>query len=120
MFTGLVEATGTILGRKMNGESGQIVIESARRFPDLTAGESIAVNGACLTLESGMKGGPLTFHVMRETFDRTNLGSLPAGSLVNMERALPANGRLGGHLVAGHVDATGRILSFRRPWTESL
>jgi len=114
MFTGLVEATGTILGRKMNGESGQIVIESARRFPDLTAGESIAVNGACLTLESGMKGGPLTFHVMRETFDRTNLGSLPAGSLVNMERALPANGRLGGHLVAGHVDATGRILSFRR------
>ena len=114
MFTGLVESTGVILSRKMSGESGRIVVDAEKRFPDLTAGESIAVNGACLTLEDGMKGGPLTFYVMRETFERTNLGSLPVGSTVNMERALPANGRLGGHLVAGHVDATGRILSFHR------
>lgn len=114
MFTGLVETTGVILARKMNGDAGKIIIDPKKQFADLEAGESIAVNGACLTLETGMSGGPLTFHVMRETFERTNLGSMPYGSVVNMERALAANGRLGGHIVAGHVDATARILSLRR------
>ena len=106
MFTGLVETTGVILARKMNGDAGKIIIDPKKQFADLEAGESIAVNGACLTLEAGMSGGPLTFHVMRETFERTNLGSMPYGSVVNMERALAAN--------AGHVDATARILSLQR------
>ena len=114
MFTGLVETTGIILSRKMTGEAGKITVEPHKPFSGLEAGESIAVNGACLTLEQGMGGGPLTFHVMRETFSRTNLGSLPNGSAVNMERALAANGRLGGHIVSGHVDATAKILSLRR------
>lgn len=114
MFTGLIEATGVILARKMTGDAGKIVIDPNRRLSNLEAGESIAVNGACLTLEAGMGGGPLTFHVMRETFERTNLGSMPYGTVVNMERALAANGRLGGHIVAGHVDATARILSLQR------
>ncbi len=114
MFTGLIETTGIILERKMTGNAGKLIVEVKRKLEHLEKGESIAVNGACLTLEQGMKGGPLTFHVMRETFSRTNLGSEPPGAMVNVERALAANGRLGGHIVSGHVDATARILAFER------
>ena len=114
MFTGLIETTGILLERRMTGTAGKLVVELKRNLEHLEKGESIAVNGACLTLEQGMQGGPLTFHVMRETFSRTNLGTEPAGSMVNVERALAANGRLGGHIVSGHVDATARILSFER------
>ena len=98
----------------MTGNAGKLVVELKRNLGHLEKGESIAVNGACLTLELGMQGGPLTFHVMRETFSRTNLGTEPVGSMLNVERALAANGRLGGHIVSGHVDATARILSFER------
>lgn len=111
MFTGLTEMTGKILARKLQGESGKLMIESSAAFEGLQQGESIAVNGVCLTLESGMDGGPLVFHVMRETFSRTNLGSEPIGSTVNLERAMPANGRFGGHIVSGHVDGCGKIVS---------
>jgi riboflavin synthase len=111
MFTGLTETTGKILARNLQGESGKLMIESAGTFSDLVQGESIAVNGVCLTLESGMNGGPLVFHVMRETFSRTNLGSEPVGAVVNLERAMPANGRFGGHIVSGHVDCCGKVLS---------
>lgn len=114
MFTGLVESTGKIVRRTMNGEAGKLIVEPQKSFSELEKGESIAVNGACLTLEEGMNGGPLVFHVLRETFSRTNLGSLPAGSTVNLERALRAGGRLGGHIVTGHIDGTARILSIRR------
>ena len=114
MFTGLVEMTGKILARNLQGEAGKLMIETAAPFQDLEQGESIAVNGVCLTLESGMKGGPLVFHVMRETFSRTNLGSEPIGAVVNLERAMPANGRFGGHIVSGHVDACGKVLSLVR------
>lgn len=114
MFTGLVETTGILLERKMTGDAGKLIVEVRKTLEHLEKGESIAVNGACLTLEQGMGGGPLTFHVMRETFSRTNLGSEPLGSVVNVERALAANGRFGGHIVSGHVDATARILAFER------
>lgn len=114
MFTGLVEKTGTILARKLQGEAGKLTIETATPFQGLEQGESIAVNGVCLTLESGMDGGPLVFHVMRETFSRTNLGSEPIGSVVNLERAMPANGRFGGHIVSGHVDACGKIIALQQ------
>lgn len=98
----------------MTGDAGKLIVEVRKTLEHLEKGESIAVNGACLTLEQGMGGGPLTFHVMRETFSRTNLGSEPLGSVVNVERALAANGRFGGHIVSGHVDATARILAFER------
>ncbi len=114
MFTGLVETTGIILARTLAGESGHLTVQSAKRFDDLQKGESIAVNGACLTLEKGMSGGPLVFYVMRETFERTNLGSEPVGAAVNLERALLSGGRLGGHIVQGHVDAASPILEIRR------
>ena len=114
MFTGLVETTGILLERKMTGDAGKLIVEVRKTLEHLEKGESIAVNGACLTLEQGMGGGPLTFHVMRETFSRTNLGSEPLGAVVNVERALVANGRFGGHIVSGHVDATARILAFER------
>ena len=114
MFTGLVETTGILLERKMTGDAGKLIVEVRKTLEHLEKGESIAVNGACLTLEQGMGGGPLTVHVMRETFSRTNLGSEPLGSVVNVERALAANGRFGGHIVSGHVDATARILAFER------
>lgn len=114
MFTGLVETTGILLERKMTEDAGKLIVEVRKTLEHLEKGESIAVNGACLTLEQGMGGGPLTFHVMRETFSRTNLGSEPLGSVVNVERALAANGRFGGHIVSGHVDATARILAFER------
>lgn len=114
MFTGLVETTGILLERKMTGDAGKLIVEVGKNLEHLEKGESIAVNGVCLTLEQGMGGGPLTFHVMRETFSRTNLGSEPLGSVVNVERALAANGRFGGHIVSGHVDATARILAFER------
>ena len=114
MFTGLVETTGKIIRRDMHGESGKLIVESAKPFSGLERGESIAVNGACLTLESGMNGGPLAFHVMRETFSRTNLGSLPIGSPVNLERALCAGARLGGHIVTGHIDGIAHLLSVKR------
>lgn len=114
MFTGLVEMTGKILARKLQGEAGKLTIETASPFKSLEQGESIAVNGVCLTLESGMDGGPLVFHVMRETFSRTNLGSEPIGATVNLERAMPANGRFGGHIVSGHVDGCGTIVSIKQ------
>ena len=114
MFTGLVEMTGKILARKLQGGAGKLTIETSVPFQNLEQGESIAVNGVCLTLESGMNGGPLVFHVMRETFSRTNLGSEPVGSTVNLERAMPANGRFGGHIVSGHVDGCGTIVSIKQ------
>ncbi len=114
MFTGLIETTGTITARRMAGASGKLTVITKKKLDHLQKGESIAVNGACLTLESGMEGGSLVFHVMRETFDKTNLGILPYGAQVNLERALPSGGRLGGHIVSGHVDAMARILSFER------
>ena len=80
-------------------------------FPDLQMGESIAVNGVCLTLEKDLGGNLLEFHVMEESFRRTNLGNLNTGDLVNLERALAVGDRLGGHIVSGHVDGTGTVLS---------
>ena len=113
MFTGLVEATGTFLAAALTGKAGKIRVETGKTFSGLKSGESIAVNGACLTLES-WNGPRLEFHVLEETFRKTNLGKLQRGSLVNLERALALGDRLGGHLVSGHVDGTGEILSLGR------
>lgn len=110
MFTGLIQGVGRIADRAASSGAGRLTVETEKAFPCLTYGESIAVNGACLTLERH-DGRILVFHVMEESFHRTNLGKLPLGAAVNLERAMAAGDRFGGHLVTGHVDAAARVLS---------
>lgn len=104
MFTGIIEA----LGKVRSLENGILVLETDHPLgPDpVQMGESIAVNGVCLTIV-----GPLTFDLSPETLSRTSLGDLQTGSVVNLERAMRADGRFGGHLVQGHVDTTGEVVS---------
>ncbi len=113
MFTGLVETTGVFLGAQMAGKAGKLRLESAEILSDPVPGESIAVNGACLTLEKAA-GAILEFHVLEETFRKTNLGLLQRGDRVNLERAMALGNRFGGHIVSGHVDGTGKILALGR------
>ena len=109
MFTGLIQKLGTI--RRREGLALEIEVKDV--WNDLEFGESIAINGTCLTLER-QAGSVLVFHTLAETLKRTNLGVLPLGSMVNMERALRMGSPLDGHLVSGHVDATGRV----KKWVE--
>jgi riboflavin synthase len=114
MFTGLVASTAKLTGRTISGKSGKITVKPDNKFINLQHGESIAVNGACLTLELEKNSGELEFHVLAETLKRTNLGELPIGTKVNLERALAVGDRLGGHLVTGHIDTVGRVLEINR------
>ncbi|MFA6714857.1 MAG: riboflavin synthase [Victivallaceae bacterium] len=114
MFTGLIETTAEICGRDINGKSGKLRLRPRKKLEDLAHGESIAVNGACLTLESWNADGTLEFHTLEETLKRTNLGSLKIGGMVNLERALRVGDRLGGHIVTGHIDTTARFLGMRQ------
>lgn len=113
MFTGLIETTGTFLGAVRNGRAGKLRVEAHKKLEHLAPGESIAVNGACLTLEKAA-GALLAFHVLEETFRKTNLGRVKRGAALNLERALAPGGRLGGHLVSGHVDGAVRVISLGR------
>ena len=113
MFTGLIEKTGVLTGRESGAKAGRLFVKPDTPWTDLESGESIAVNGACLTFEK-KSGGSLVFFVMKETLDRTNLGGLAVGARVNLERALSFGSRLGGHLVSGHVDAAVKVVSFGR------
>ena len=113
MFTGLIETTGTFLNAAMSGKAGKLRIETAEVLDAPVIGESIAVNGACLTLEKAA-GAVLEFHAMEETFRKTNLGRLRRGSRVNLERAMALGSRFGGHIVSGHVDGIGKVLSLKR------
>lgn len=108
MFTGIVRR-GRIESIEMQGEAGRIIVKPERPWEQPVAlGDSIAVNGACLTV-AAIEDGSFCFDVLAETFDKTNLGEKSAGSLVNLERALALGDMLGGHIVTGHVDGTGRI-----------
>lgn len=111
MFTGLVEKLGTVREIQMDGAGGsRIRIEETAYAPHLTLGESVAVNGACLTVVA--KGEDwFDFQIGPESLARTNLGELQVGSRVNLERSLRVGDRLGGHFVQGHVDGVGKILS---------
>ena len=109
MFTGLVESVGTL--RQRSGS--KVVIAPGRKWDDLVYGESIAVNGCCLTLEQSLPNGELIFHTLEETLRRTNLGKIPVGSKVNLERAMCAGARLGGHIVQGHVDCCSNVLELK-------
>ena len=108
MFTGIVEECGTVLGVLKNGVSGSLQIQASTVLEGTKTGDSIAVNGVCLTVTKLTKSS-FTADVMAETFRRTNLGSLGKNSRVNLERAMVADGRFGGHIVSGHIDGTGVI-----------
>ena len=106
MFTGIVEEVGTVKAV----QAGRLTISATRVLEGTSPGDSISVNGACLTATD--TGGDLfSVDVMPETLRRTNLGALVVGAPVNLERAMAADGRFGGHFVQGHVDETGRIVS---------
>ncbi len=109
MFTGLVQTVGNLQGIEFDGEAGRLML-SAQFAAPLQTGESIAVNGACLTLVEHDRNR-LVFDVLRETFDKTSLRDKRPGSPLNLERALRVGDPLGGHWVSGHVDATGRLRS---------
>ncbi|OGV37657.1 MAG: riboflavin synthase subunit alpha [Lentisphaerae bacterium GWF2_45_14] len=109
MFTGLVLTTADVKSRRISGASGVLKLSPAAKLENLEKGESIAVNGACLTLENE-ESGILSFHVLSETFKRTNLGEIPIGAVVNIERAMSSGSRFGGHIVQGHVDTVSKIL----------
>ncbi len=113
MFTGIVEEKGIIRSLNINGSSGTIRIEARKVLEGTSIGDSIAVNGICLTVTS-MGDGFFTADVMAETVRRSSLGSLSQGSDVNLERAMSANGRFGGHIVSGHIDGTGTVRSLLR------
>lgn len=113
MFTGLVETKGRLVRRTQQGTDARLVIEGTfdvARSP-IELGESIAVDGVCLTVTTFTEGAPTVFEVdaSAETLAKTTLGSLPPGAAVNLERAVPLGGRMGGHIVSGHVDGVGRI-----------
>lgn len=108
MFTGIVEEKGKVKSIKKGAKSAMLSVEGNKIFEDVHLGDSIAVNGVCLTVTSYSKN-VFTADVMNETLKRSSLGSLKNGSEVNLERAMAANGRFGGHIVSGHIDGTGVI-----------
>lgn len=108
MFTGIVEAVGTVKTLRKGAHSAIITVEAPQILGDVHAGDSIAVNGVCLTVTS-FTARTFDADIMHETLDRSDLGALHAGSKVNVERAMAANGRFGGHIVSGHIDGVGRI-----------
>lgn len=113
MFTGLVEEVGTIRAIRRGAHSSVLSIGAETVLSDLKVGDSVAVNGVCLTATSRDSSG-FTADVMHETLNRSSLGALTVGSHVNLERAMAADGRFGGHIVSGHIDGTGVIQSLRR------
>ena len=111
MFTGLVEDLGTVLWIRATDRGTQLQISASRIAEEIRKGDSVAVNGCCLTV-TAHRGHQLTFDLLQETLDRTNLRSLRRDSVVNLERALAADGRIGGHFVQGHVDCAAPVVAF--------
>ena len=112
MFTGIIEEIGTVRSIRGGGSGVVLDIEASRVLEGTATGDSIAVNGVCLTVTPG--SGHFTADAMPETLRRTSLGGLRPGSKVNLERAMVCGGRFGGHLVSGHVDACGRVADLVR------
>ena len=112
MFTGIVEEVGTVRQVRKGTSSSILTIEGEVIFEDIHLGDSICVNGVCLTVSS-FTGHTFTADVMHETLNRSGLGRLVPGSPVNLERAMAADGRFGGHIVSGHIDGTGSIVRVR-------
>lgn len=108
MFTGIIEEIGKVIRVQRTAGSSFIEIQAEKVLTDAHIGDSIAVNGVCLTV-TDMTNDTFRADVMNETLSRSSLGSLVSGSMVNLERAMAANGRFGGHIVSGHIDGTGII-----------
>ena len=111
MFTGLVEEVGRVV-RMQPGDLFRLDVSVSRVFEDTRIGDSVSVNGACLTVDEG-NGATLSFRAMPETLRRTALGDLEEGSFVNLERAMTLERRFGGHIVQGHVDCVGEVVDVR-------
>ena len=109
MFTGLVEETATVEAFHRREGASRLILRAKTLGPKCHEGESVAVNGCCLTLAASAADGRLQFDLLEETLRCTNLGRLEVGRPVNLERALPADGRLGGHFVQGHIDCVAPI-----------
>ncbi len=112
MFTGIIEEIGVVKTVQRSGNNSFIRIEAKKILSDIHLGDSIAVNGVCLTVTKA-DSSIFQADVMNETLNRSSLGKLVAGSTVNLERAMPINGRFGGHIVSGHIDGTGKIINIR-------
>lgn len=112
MFTGLIEEIGTMEGSLKVEKSMKLTIKAKKIMDGIKLGDSISTNGVCLTV-SAFDKNTFTVDVMPETMRKTNLGKLKRGSLVNLERALMVNDRLGGHIVSGHIDGTGYIKEYK-------
>ena len=113
MFTGLIEEVGTLRAVRRGAHSAVLSIGAETVLSGLKTGDSVAVNGVCLTVTAQDSGG-FTADVMHETLNRSSLGALAPGSPVNLERAMAADSRFGGHIVSGHIDGTGTIRALRR------
>lgn len=113
MFTGIIEELGTVATVRRGRESAVLTVRAPLGCSDARPGDSIAVNGVCLTV-TDLDAGTFTADVMAETLEHSTLGTLAPGARVNIERAMPADGRFGGHVVLGHVDTTAAVLQ-RRP-----
>lgn len=113
MFTGIVEERGTVVALDRQSDSARLTVDGPLVTASARRGDSIAVNGVCLTV-TGLAGTAFTADVMGETLARSSLGALVPGAPVNLERPVPAGGRLDGHIVQGHVDGTGRITDIRQ------
>jgi len=113
MFTGIIEAIGKVKNLNKTSESLELTIKTGKGFSDIKIGDSIAVNGTCLTVTQkhtpGVCSVDLVFDVIYETYKKTTLSGLRIGAVVNLEQALKADSRLGGHFVSGHVDCVGKI-----------
>jgi riboflavin synthase len=113
MFTGIIEEIGVIKEIRKGANSSVLTIQGNIIFGDLSLGDSVAVNGVCLTV-SNLLSDTFKAHVMHETLSRSAIGILKTGAYVNLERAMPANGRFGGHMVSGHIDGVGKIKLIQR------
>lgn len=113
MFTGIIEEIGTITAIRKGAKSAVLSVQADKIFSDLKIGDSVSTNGVCLTATE-ITGKTFSADVMNETLSRSALGTLWPGSHVNLERAMAADGRFGGHMVAGHIDGTGKIIHIRR------
>ena len=111
MFTGIIEELGAVVGKDDLGDAARLTIEGPVVSSDARHGDSIAVNGVCLTVLEVLPDGRFSADVMAETLNRSSLAGVAVGSVVNLERAAALNSRLGGHIVQGHVDGTGEVIS---------
>lgn len=113
MFTGIIEETGYVKNMKRGAKSASLSISCLKILDDLKTGDSVSTNGVCLTV-TDISNTSFSADIMNETLSRSSLGTLNIGCRVNLERAMPINGRFGGHIVSGHIDGIGKITSITK------